>query len=100
MNKEKLIIDLFRKVISSLACIIKVSGNGDLINEANNYILDFVIQYSKYLQKRKDDNIVFRYSEEDIIDFSYRCINDRYDDLVLFAEDIQFGVIDLMKLIK
>lgn len=100
MNNEYLIIDLFRKIISSLTCISKISSDETLIKEANNYIMDFVVQYNKYLQNRKNSDIFFKYNEEDIIDFSYRCIDDKNDDLVLFAEDVQFGVIDFTKLIK
>ena len=42
------IIDLFRKVITSLACIANVSSNIDIVNEANNYFLDFINQYNIY----------------------------------------------------
>ena len=82
------IIDLFRKVITSLACIANVSSNIDIVNEANNYILDFINQYNKYLVNTNKKNIVFKYTEDDIV------------DLILFAEDLQFGIIDLIKLIK
>ena len=40
------IINLFRKIIASLACIINVSNNNDIVIEANKYILDFINQYN------------------------------------------------------
>ncbi len=94
------IINLFRKIIASLACIINVSSNNDIVMEANKYISDFINQYSQYLIKTSKKDIIFMYSEDDIVDFSYRCIEEKNDNLILIAEDLQFGIIDLMKLIK
>lgn len=94
------IINLFRKVIASLACIIRMSSDNDIVDEANKYILDFINQYNQYLIKTNKKDIIFKYNEDDIVDFSYKCIEDKKDDLILFAEDLQFGIIDLMKLIK
>ena len=98
INNE--IIKLFQKTISSLACVEKTSSDEELINEANIYILDLVAEYSKYLEKGSVDIINFKHTEEDIIDFSYRCIENKVDDLVRFGEDVQFGIIELTKLIK
>lgn len=94
------IINLFRKIIASLACIINMSNNNDLVMEANKYISDFINQYSQYLIKTSKKDIIFMYSEDDIVDFTYRCIEEKNDDLILIAEDLQFGIIDLIKLIK
>ena len=94
------IINLFRKIIASLACIINMSNNNDIVMEANKYISDFINQYSQYLIKTSKKDIIFMYSEDDIVDFSYRCIEEKNDNLILIAEDLQFGIIDLMKLIK
>ena len=94
------IINLFRKIIASLACISNMSNNNDIGMEANKYISDFINQYSQYLIKTSKKDIIFMYSEDDIVDFSYRCIEEKNDNLILIAEDLQFGIIDLMKLIK
>ena len=70
MNLE--IINLLRKTITSLSCIEKTTTDKNLKNEACEYL----------------------------IDFSYRCIENKENDFVKLGEDIQFGIIELTKLLK
>lgn len=98
MNLE--IINLFRKVITSLLCIEKTTTDENLKNEANKYIIDLINQYEKIIESSDIKSIKFKYTEEDLIDFSYRCIEHKEDDLVRFGEDVQFGIIELTKLLK
>ena len=93
------IINLFRKTITSLSCVERITTDSDLKNEAQKYILDLIKQYKKILETNNTKTIKFKYSEEDLIDFSYKCIENRKDDLVRLGEDIQFGIIELNKML-
>lgn len=93
-------INLFRKTITSLACIEKLSTDEDMRNEANEYLLNLTSQYKEFLNTRSIKNVKFNYTEEDLIDFSYRCIDDKENDFVRLGEDIQYGFIELIKLLK
>ena len=97
---EEKIILAFRKTITSLTCIEKITHNSTIKSEADKYVFDLVKQYYNYLNTKNIQNIKFKYSEADIIDFSYRCIENDDDDLVWLAEDVQFGIIELIKAIN
>lgn len=94
------IIYLFRKIITSLSCIEKVAINNELKVEATQYILDLINQYQKIIESNEIKDINFKYTEEDLIDFSYRCIENKENDLVRLGEDVQFGIIELTKLLN
>ena len=94
------IINLFRKTIASLSCVEKITNDSELKNEATKYLLDLIGQYKMFIETYKIENIKFKYEEEDLIDFSYRCIESLENDLVKLGEDIQFGIIELTKLLK
>ena len=98
MNLE--VINLLRKTITSLSCIEKTTTDENLKNEATEYILDLITQYKKVIESNDIKNIKFKYTEEDLIDFSYRCIEHKENDLVKLGEDIQFGILELTKLLK
>ena len=99
MDRDSIII-LFRKLITSLSCIEKLAKDIELKEEATNYILDLIDQYNKIIKTSEIKSISFKYSEEDLIDFSYRCIENKENDFVRLGEDIQFGIIELTKLLK
>ena len=94
------IINLFRKIIASLSCVEKITTYSELKNEATEYLLDLIEQYKIFIESYKIESIKFKYEEEDLIDFSYRCIESLENDLVKLGEDIQFGIIELTKLLK
>ena len=94
------VINLFRKTITSLSCIEKITTDENLKNEANLYLIDLIGQYKNVIDTYNIKNIKFKYSIDDLIDFSYRCIEDKENDFVKLGEDIQFGIIELTKLLK
>lgn len=94
------VINLFRKIITSLSCIEKLSTDENMRNEANLYLVNLTSQYKEYINTHSIKNIKFKYTEEDLIDFSYRCIDDRKNDFVRLGEDIQYGFAKLLKLLK
>lgn len=98
--KLEVIISLFRKTIASLSCIEKTTTDEKLKNEAIRYLLDLITQYRSIVETNDISNIHLKYTEEDIIDFSYRCIESKESDLVKFGEDIQFGIIEIIKFLN
>ncbi len=98
MSKDK-INDLFRKIIASLVSIETISHNEEIKKEANNYLNDLVHQYYDYVQKSTLTPEYFKNKVDDIDNFSYKCINERKDDLMRLAEDLQHGILELQKLI-
>lgn len=98
MNLE--IINLLRKIITSLSCIEKTTTDKSLKNEACEYLIDLINQYKKIIESNDIKGLKFKYTEADLIDFSYRCIENKENDFVKLGEDIQFGIIELTKLLK
>ena len=98
MNLE--IINLLRKTITSLSCIEKTTTDKSLKNEACEYLIDLINQYKKIIESNDIKGLKFKYTEADLIDFSYRCIENKENDFVKLGEDIQFGIIELTKLLK
>ena len=98
MNLE--IINLLRKTITSLSCIEKTTTDKNLKNEACEYLIDLINQYKKIIESNDIKGLKFKYTEADLIDFSYRCIENKENDFVKLGEDIQFGIIELTKLIS
>lgn len=94
------VINLFRKTITSLSCIEKITTDENLKDEAAEYLIDLINQYKKIIELGDIKKIKFKYTEEDLIDFSYRCIEHKDNDFVKLGEDIQFGIIELTKLLK
>ncbi len=94
------VINLFRKTITSLSCIEKTTTDENLKNEANEYLIDLINQYKKIIELSDIKKIIFKYTEEDLIYFSYRCIEHKDNDFVKLGEDIQIGIIELTKLLK
>ena len=98
MNLE--IINLLRKIITSLSSIEKTTTDKNLKNEACEYLIDLINQYKKIIESNDIKGLKFKYTEADLIDFSYRCIENKENDFVKLGEDIQFGIIELTKLLK
>lgn len=94
------VINLFKKTITSLSCIEKTTTDENLKDEATEYLIDLINQYKKIIELSDIKKIKFKYTEEDLIDFSYRCIAHKDNDFVKLGEDIQFGIIELTKLLK
>lgn len=94
------VVNLFRKIITSLSCVEKIITDENLKKEACEYLVDLINQYKKFIESSDIKSIKFKYAEKDLIDFSYRCIEYKGNDLVRLGEDIQFGIIELTKLIK
>ena len=57
-------------------------------------------KYKKIIESNDIKGLKFKYTEADLIDFSYRCIENKENDFVKLGEDIQFGIIELTKLLK
>ena len=98
MNLE--IINLLRKTITSLSCIEKTTTDKNLKNEACEYLIDLINQYKKIIESNDIKGLKFKYTEADLIDFSYRCIENKENDFVKLGEDIQFGILEFNKLLK
>jgi hypothetical protein len=99
-NDEGVVINLLRKIITSLSCIEKTTTDENFKKEACEYLIDLINQYKKVIESNDVKEIKFKYTEEDLIDFSYRCIENKENDFVKLGEDIQFGIIELTKLLK
>ena len=91
MEKEHLVIDLYRKVICSLTCIEKRTSNDEIKNKATRYINEFIDYYEKYLNKKA----LLSYDITELIDFC----NDCYGEVEIFdfAEDVEYGAKELIK---
>ena len=94
-DNSKQIIDLFRKVIASLACIEKTTNDNNIKQTSREYLSDIINQYDSYQSHKDVNKIEFRYSEKEIVDFSNEC----YDkvDIFTFAEDVEFGFNELIE---
>lgn len=89
------IINLFRKIITSLTCIRIITADDEIRNATNNFLENIIRQYEQYLLK-KDVNILnFEYNELEIVDFCNRCYEKV--DIFTFAEDLEYGYIELMR---
>ncbi len=89
------IINLFRKIITSLTCIRISTADDEIRNDTNKFLENIIRQYEQYLLK-KDVNILnFEYSELEIVDFCNRCYEKV--DIFTFAEDLEYGYIELMR---
>lgn len=97
MEKEKVrqILTLFRKVISSLACIEKTTNDEYIKKVSKEYLSDIINQYDKYYFHQDVNKIEFKYSEKEIVDFSNECYEKV--DIVKFAEDMEFGFNELIE---
>ena len=86
------ILNLFRKIICSLVCIIKYTKNSELKSKAIKYLNDFLEQYELYNNKDK-------YSLNncyDIINFCNECYGDK--DIFDYAEDVEYGLRELIEI--
>ena len=85
MNKDTKILNLFRKIICSLLCIIKNTKNAHLKKESAYYLK----QYELYNNKC----IYFLNNIEKVINFCNRRYEDK--DVFDYAEDVEYGLKEL-----
>lgn len=91
MEKENLIINLYRKIISSLTCIEKRTNNDAIKNKATSYLNQYIDYYEKYLNKKE----IQIYNILDLVDFYNQCYDDA--DVFDYAEDVEYGAKELIK---
>ena len=60
MNLE--IINLLRKIITSLSCIEKTTTDKNLKNEACEYLIDLINQYKKIIESNDIKGLKFKYT--------------------------------------
>ena len=80
------ILNLYRKIICSLVCIIKYTNNAELENEAIKYLNNFLEEYELYNNK----GIYSLSNVEEIINFCNECYGDK--DVFDYAEDVEYGL--------
>lgn len=95
INDFSEIINLFRKIITSLACIEKIATDDYTRNTAKEYLLDTIKQYEKYNNSKDVMQIKFKYSQNEIVDFCNECYEKV--DIFDFAEDVEFGFCELIE---
>lgn len=89
MSKDTKILDLFRKIICSLLCIIKNTKNDNLKKESSYYLDYFLEQYELYNNKC----IYSLGNLKSVINFCNQCYEDK--DVFDYAEDVEYGVKEL-----
>lgn len=89
MSKDTKILNLFRKIICSLLCIIKNTKSDNLKKESSYYLDYYLEQYELYNNKciYSLDNL------ESVINFCNQCYEDK--DVFDYAEDVEYGVKEL-----
>ena len=87
---------LFQKTICSLATIIDICSDKEIVDEANLYLKDLIKQYYEYVNYKNVYKLEFKYSTDDISDFMYGCIDYTNEDLMWIAEDMFYGFVELM----
>lgn len=86
------VLNLYRKIICSLVCIIKYTKNSELKSEAIKYLNNFLEQYELYNNK-----CIYSLSNgEEIIDFCNECYSDK--DVFDYAEDVEYGLRELIEI--
>ena len=94
VGKNINILNLYRKIMCSLLCIIKNTNNADLKDKALKYLNEFLTQYEFYYNKGK-------YSLNncmEVINFCNECYDDK--DVFDYAEDVEYGLKELMEIEK
>ena len=89
MNKSTKILNLFRKIIRSLLCIIKNTKNDNLKKESIYYLNYYLEQYELYNNKC----IYSLDCLEKTINFCNQCYEDK--DIFDYAEDVEYGLKEL-----
>ena len=87
-NKIKT-INLYRKIICSLACIEKKTKIQNTREKTLEFINDFIQKYDSYLNNSE----IIDYDAVDVINFCNNC----YEEVEIFdyAEDVEYGVKEL-----
>ena len=92
MKRNINILNLYRKIICSLLCIIKNTENPNLKNKTSKYLNKFLKQYELY--NNKGTYSLNNYSE--IINFCNECYDDK--DIFDYAEDVEYGFKELIEI--
>lgn len=92
MKKNVNILNLYRKVICSLLCIIKNTKNSNLKNETSKYLDEFLKQYELY----NNQGTYSLNNYDKIINFCNECYEDK--DIFDYAEDVEYGLEELMEI--
>ncbi len=90
-NREE-ILNLFRKILSSLLCINMETSNECLKEKSLKYINEFESEYKSYYNLKK----YFIGNTIEIIDFCNECYQDK--DVFDYAEDVEYGLRELINL--
>lgn len=89
MSKDTKILNLFRKIICSLLCIIKNTKSDNLKKESSYYLDYYLEQYELYNNKC----IYSLGNLESVINLCNQCYEDK--DVFDYAEDVEYGVKEL-----
>lgn len=92
------VITLFRKIISSLACINKKSTDNQIKKKSEEYLSCFINKYENFMITKKLEDIMLYVDIKDIIDFCNEC----YEIVEIFdyAEDVEYGLKELVEVIN
>ncbi len=95
--REKL-INLFRKVITSLTCISKLTKNEEIQKQTDFYIMKFIKDYEIYKNSKDSFKIKLDFDGMELIDFCNECYS--LVEIVDFAEDVEYGFKEIVELIN
>ena len=87
MSNREEILNLFRKILSSLLCI-----NMETSDKHLKYINEFENEYKSYYNLKK----YFISNINEIVDFCNECYEDK--DVFDYAEDVEYGLRELVNL--
>lgn len=92
MSNREEILNLFRKILSSLLCINMETTDKHLKEKSLKYINEFENEYKSYYNLKK----YFISNINEIVDFCNECYEDK--DVFDYAEDVEYGLRELVNL--
>ena len=92
MSNREEILNLFRKILSSLLCINMETSDKRLKEKSLKYINEFENEYKSYYNLKK----YFISNINEIVDFCNECYEDK--DVFDYAEDVEYGLRELVNL--
>ncbi len=92
------VIELFRKIISSLICINKKTIKEKTKDRSEEYLLYFINEYENFRKTKNIYNILMNINVVNIINFCNEC----YEQVEIFdyAEDLEYGLKELIEKIN